>query len=82
MEDAILMLSGEIKLIRQKSLMTQMEFASQLKVSFSTINRWETGKSIPSISTLKALKQFCTQNSISFEKLEIEWLKKHNASEE
>lgn len=82
MEGAILMLSSEIKLIRQKALMTQMEFASQLNVSFSTINRWETGKSIPSLSTLKSLKQFCTVNNIPFENLETEWLKKSNASEE
>lgn len=76
------MLSNEIKLIRQKALMTQMEFSKHLKVSFSTINRWETGKSIPNFSALKNLKQFCTENNLPFEGVESEWLTESNSREE
>lgn len=36
--------SEEIKTIRQKSLLSQEAFAQALGVSFTTVNRWETGK--------------------------------------
>ncbi len=38
--------SNEIKIIRQKALLSQVEFADALSVSFSTVNRWETGGSL------------------------------------
>ena len=35
---------NDIKMIRHKCLMSQMEFAEALGVSFATVNRWESGK--------------------------------------
>ena len=35
----------EIKRIRQRCFMTQQDFAKEIKVAFSTVNRWEGGKS-------------------------------------
>lgn len=67
------MLSDEIKYIRQKSFLSQADFAKQLKVSYSTVNRWETGKSKPNLIAIKALSDFCTNNNISFVNLEREW---------
>ena len=49
-------LSDSIKLIRQKNLLNQQEFADVLKVGLTTVNRWEGGKSIPNISAMKKIK--------------------------
>ncbi len=38
-----------IKTLRHKMILSQMEFAEKLGVSFATINRWETGKHDPTI---------------------------------
>ena len=47
-----------IKITRQKAFMSQEEFARELGVSVSTINRWETGKVKPNLTAMKSLKQF------------------------
>jgi len=67
-------LSNEIRLIRQKAFMTQETFAKELKVAFSTVNRWESGKTHPNISAMKQLKLFCEENNISFIELQNAWL--------
>ena len=67
-------LSTLIKKIRQKSFMTQEEFASELNVAFSTVNRWENGKTIPNMTAMKQLKVFCEKNNISFDEVEQAWL--------
>ena len=67
--------SEEIKLTRQKSFMTQDEFAKAIQVSTATINRWETGKARPNITAIKRIKTFCITNNLPFEGLESEWLK-------
>lgn len=56
-------LSNEIKKIRQKSFMTQEEFASEFNVAFSTINRWENGKTVPNMKAMKQMKEFCEKKA-------------------
>ena len=67
------MLSDTIKMTRQKAFLSQEEFASELKVSVSTINRWETGKVRPNLTAMKNLKQFCGKYELSYEQIEKEW---------
>ena len=67
-------LSDSIKLIRQKTLLNQQEFADELKVGLSTVNRWEVGKSIPNLSAMKKIKAYCEKNGLSYELVETEWL--------
>ena len=55
-----------IKEIRGKCLLSQSDFAKELGVSFSTINRWENGKSLPKISKLKQINDFCEKHAIPF----------------
>lgn len=67
-------LSNSIKILRQKTLMTQEDFAKELGVSPSTVNRWETGKSRPNLKAMKKIKSFCSKNGLPFERIETEWL--------
>ena len=59
--------SNNIKVIRKKSLLSQEAFAQVLGVSFTTVNRWETGKSKPSYKTMKLIDDFCKSNNIDFD---------------
>lgn len=54
-----------IKKLRNKMLLTQMEFAEYLGVSFASINRWETGRFEPTMKIKRKLAPL-------FEKYEIE----------
>ena len=58
--------SEKIKKIRQEALLSQQEFGEAVGVAFSTVNRWENGKSIPDYKSLRAIQQFCDARSISF----------------
>lgn len=66
--------SEELKRIRQRSFLSQEAFAKEIKVSFSTVNRWEGGKTKPNLTAMKNIKAFCDKNSIEFDKLEELWL--------
>ena len=57
----------DIKNIRQKSLMSQEAFAQALGVSFTTVNRWESGKSKPSYKTMKIIDDYCKVHNIDFD---------------
>ena len=59
--------SNDIKVIRQKSLLSQEAFAQVLGVSFTTVNRWEPGKSKPSYKTMKLIDDYCKAKGIDFD---------------
>ena len=63
----------EIKRIRQRSFLTQQEFANVIGVSFSTVNRWESGRSKLNLKAMKSINTFCVDNNISYEVLEESW---------
>lgn len=65
--------SKRIKEMRQQSLMSQSDFAKSIGVSFSTVNRWENGKTLPTYKTMKNLEEFCKRMSIDFSQLKKEW---------
>ena len=65
--------SEEIKKIRQKCFLSQEAFGRELGVSFSSINRWESGKRKPSISAMKKMKDFCDAHNFDFKALEEQW---------
>ena len=44
-----------IKKVRKKMILTEMEFAEMLQVSFGAVNRWESGKYKPTIKTKRKL---------------------------
>lgn len=65
--------SEAIKKIRQKCFLSQEAFARELEVSFSSINRWESGKTKPNLSAMKKLKDFCAANNADFSEVEKAW---------
>lgn len=64
----------EIKRIRQRCLLTQDDFAKELHVAFSTVNRWEGGKSKPNLTAMKNVKKFCLKNNIEYSGVEEAWI--------
>lgn len=64
----------EIRKIRQRLFMTQEDFAKEIGVAFSTVNRWEGGKSKPNLSAMKSIKEFCLKHDVDFSALEEAWL--------
>mgnify|MGYP004604171961 FL=1 len=62
--------ANEIKIIRQKALLSQRDFAERLSVTFATVNRWETGKTIPKMAAMRKIKTFCDENNIAIDNLQ------------
>ena len=60
-------LGNDIKLLRQRCLLSQQDFAKELGVSFATINRIESGKSKPTYKTMKLIADYCKKNAIDFD---------------
>ena len=65
--------SGELKSIRQHCFLSQEAFARELNVSFSSVNRWESGRTRPNMNAMKSIKAFCESHDVDFSNLEKEW---------
>ena len=65
--------SEELKKIRKKCFLSQEAFGREIGVSFSSINRWEGGKSKANMNAMKKLKNFCDIHDIDFTTLEEQW---------
>ncbi len=53
-----------IKALRDKLMLSQVEFAQLLGVSFATVNRWETGKHEPTIKIKRKIKALLREYDI------------------
>ena len=53
---------------------TQHDFAKEVQVAFSTVNRWEGGKAKLSLFAMKNIKEFCIKNNIDYAGVEEAWL--------
>ena len=78
-----MILPEEIKRLRTRYFLTQEDFANKygeeellrvLDVAFSTVNRWEQGKSKPNLVAMKNIKAFCDENDIAYKEIEEAWL--------
>ena len=69
-----MILPEEIKRLRTRCFLTQEDFAKKLGVAFSTVNRWEQGKSKPNLVAMKNIKVFCEENDIPYADIEEAWL--------
>ncbi len=57
----------KVKMVRQKLLMSQEDFAKEVGVAFSTVNLWENGKTSPNYKGQRAIKALCEKHGIKFE---------------
>ena len=64
----------EIKRIRQRCFLTQHDFAKEVQVAFSTVNRWEGGKAKPNLIAMKTIKEICLKTAIDYAGVEEAWL--------
>lgn len=64
----------EIKKIRQRFFLSQDEFAKEIGVAFSTVNRWEGAKAKPNLAAMKSIKEYCLSHDIDFSSVEEAWL--------
>lgn len=56
-----------IKAIRKEINMSQEQFARDLNISFTTINRWENKRSKPSRMARMRIAKYCTEKGVSIE---------------
>lgn len=58
----------KVKFVRKSLHLTQEKFAILLGVSFSTVNRWEKGHSLPTYIAQLQFEEICKKNNILFTK--------------
>ena len=56
-----------IRHIRETLLLSQMELAAELGVSFATINRRENGHHRPTMKDRRLIRDYCLKNRIEIE---------------
>ena len=59
-----------VKQIREELCISQEQLARDLSISFSTINRWENGRTKPSKLAKHRLYEYCREKGISVELLQ------------
>ena len=57
----------EIKSLRHKLLLSQKDFAKELGVSYSKINRWEREHTKPNYHAMKRIDEYCKGHNIDFD---------------
>jgi len=58
-----------VKIVREKTGMSQEDLARALNVSFATINRWENGKTHPNKLTQAVFFDFCQKQGLDIKSL-------------
>ncbi|MCH5142926.1 MAG: helix-turn-helix transcriptional regulator [Clostridiales bacterium] len=56
----------KIKIVRQKLMLSQADFAKELGVAFSTVNEWENGIRKPNYIMQRKFATYCNDNNIKF----------------
>lgn len=59
--------ADQVKYVRKQLKLSQEKLASLLGVSFATVNRWETGHSMPTYKTQQSFIALCKERKINFE---------------
>lgn len=57
----------KVKAVRYKLDMTQMAFAEKLKVSYTTVCRWERGHNKPTFKAQALIDKLCKEHGIVFD---------------
>ena len=59
-----------VKQVRKELGLSQEQLARELSISFSTVNRWENGKSKPSQMAKELFFSFCTSKKVCLNYME------------
>ena len=57
----------KVKIVRGILKISQEKLAQLLEVSFSTVNRWVQGKSLPSYAAMQKVGALCKEKDITFD---------------
>ncbi|MDR2090077.1 MAG: helix-turn-helix domain-containing protein [Clostridiales bacterium] len=60
--------SEDVRTARKQLNISQAALASELKVSFATVNRWEGGRTEPQPAIRELFYQFCKRKKVDFDK--------------
>ena len=58
--------ADQVKYVRIKLHLSQVDFAKLMGVNFTTVNRWENGKTEPSYTALRNFEIICKEHQITF----------------
>ena len=58
-------LAEKIKQLRLRLRLTQEQFAGKVGATFSTVNRWQSGKSRPSPLALRRIEELSGETSVN-----------------
>ncbi len=61
----------KVKIVRQKLMLSQSDFAKELGVAFSTINEWENGVRKPNYIMQRKFSKYCEEKNINVEEESI-----------
>jgi DNA-binding transcriptional regulator YiaG len=54
----------EVKIAREKLVLSQTEFAKELGVAYATLNRWENGIRQPTYALKRKFYEYCNSHHI------------------
>ncbi len=63
----------EIKNVRLESLLSQEALAHRLGVAFGTVNRWEAGRTLPTMDTMVSILKFCEERGYDRQVMYNSW---------
>ena len=52
--------------LRSERRISQRQLADELNVSFTSVNRWENGKTLPNKMTVLVIRQYCIDHELDF----------------
>lgn len=52
--------------LRSERRISQRQLADELNVSFTSVNRWENGRTMPNKMTVLVIRQYCADHELDF----------------
>lgn len=52
--------------LRSERRISQRQLADELNVSFTSVNRWENGRTMPNKMTVLVIRQYCIDHRLDF----------------
>ena len=52
--------------LRSERRISQRQLAEELNVSFTSVNRWENGRTMPNKMTVFVIRKYCEEHGLDF----------------